>query len=54
MTSSRPYRPAMPKDIAVERLIESRGVQFAPRITDAFIEVLEDFEVLTRPDVTFS
>ena len=54
MTSSRPYRPALEKEIAVQRIIEGRGVQFEPRITDAFLEVLQDYEVLSRPEVLFT
>jgi putative nucleotidyltransferase with HDIG domain len=54
MTSSRPYRSALEKENALERIIEGRGVQFDPRITDAFIEVLQDYEVLARPEVMFT
>jgi putative nucleotidyltransferase with HDIG domain len=49
MTSSRPYRPALPKEKALEQLISFRGVQFAPQVVDPFIEILQDYELLERP-----
>jgi putative nucleotidyltransferase with HDIG domain len=54
MTSSRPYRPALSKEIALKRIIQGRSIQFEPRITDAFLEVLQDYEVLDRPEVEFA
>lgn len=37
MTSSRTYRPAMPIDEALRRLVSSAGRQFDPECVDAFI-----------------
>jgi putative nucleotidyltransferase with HDIG domain len=47
MTSSRPYRSAMPKEAALEQLTSYRGVQFDPRVLDPFLEILEDYDVLS-------
>jgi putative nucleotidyltransferase with HDIG domain len=41
MTSTRPYRPAMPWDEAVKRLIVDKGRQFDPDIVDTFIDILQ-------------
>ena len=41
MTSTRPYRPAMPWDEAVKRLIVDKGRQFDPDIVDVFIDILQ-------------
>ncbi|MBN1984110.1 MAG: response regulator [Chitinivibrionales bacterium] len=41
MTSDRPYRKAMPKEMALDILKNERGRQFDPGIVDAFIEVMK-------------
>jgi response regulator RpfG family c-di-GMP phosphodiesterase len=41
MTSNRPYRKAMPYEIAFNILIEQKNIQFDPEIVDAFIEVMK-------------
>jgi putative nucleotidyltransferase with HDIG domain len=40
MTSDRPYRSAMPSDVARGRLDESGGSQFDPEVVTAFLAVL--------------
>jgi len=45
MTSSRSYRKALDKDVAVTELIKNRGTQFDPEIVDVFLEVLEQNEL---------
>ena len=42
MTSNRPYREALDKDIALAEIKKCRGVQFDPEISDAFGAVLSD------------
>jgi HD-GYP domain-containing protein (c-di-GMP phosphodiesterase class II) len=42
MTSDRPYRPGMTPAHAVQLLREGRGVQWDPRIVDAFLESIAD------------
>ncbi|NLE22943.1 MAG: HD-GYP domain-containing protein, partial [Actinobacteria bacterium] len=37
MTSDRPYRAALPHEVAVAELIDGRGSQFDPEIVDAFV-----------------
>jgi putative two-component system response regulator len=39
MTSDRPYRPAMPSEVAYSELVSGRGKQFAPVIVDAFMSL---------------
>ena len=41
MTSDRPYREAMPVDVARARLIDSAGTQFDPDVVRTFDEILE-------------
>jgi len=40
MTEDRPYRRAMNQEIAVQRLRDSSGSQFDPRVVDAFVGAL--------------
>jgi HD-GYP domain-containing protein (c-di-GMP phosphodiesterase class II) len=40
MTSSRPYRPAMPKEKAIEELLKNKGGQFHSDVVDAFLKIL--------------
>ena len=40
MTTERPYRHAMPIDLALEELHESAGTQFDPRVVNAFEHAL--------------
>jgi DICT domain-containing protein len=40
MTSDRPYRSAMPTEVALARVLEGRGTQFCPRCVEAFEAVL--------------
>ncbi len=40
MTTTRPYRDALPLEEALRRLLENRGTQFAPEVVDALVSVL--------------
>lgn len=40
MTSTRPYRTALPHHEAVRRLREGAGIQWDPRLVEAFLEML--------------
>jgi HD-GYP domain-containing protein (c-di-GMP phosphodiesterase class II) len=40
MTTDRPYRPAMPIDVALEELHDSAGTQFDPRVVSALEHML--------------
>lgn len=42
MTSDRPYRMSLPFQTAVGELKQHSGVQFDPKVVEAFIEVVED------------
>lgn len=42
LTSERPYRPAWPREKAVEYVRAQRGRQFDPKVVDAFLAVAED------------
>ena len=41
MTSDRPYRDAMPVEVARGRLVQAAGTQFDPEVAAAFDEILE-------------
>lgn len=42
MTSNRPYRKALPLEIAIAELSDNSGTQFDPAIVDVFTAVLEE------------
>jgi GGDEF domain-containing protein len=42
MTSSRPYRPALTQDEAIEELLDKSGTQFHPLVARTFVAVLND------------
>lgn len=42
MTSDRPYRKALPMEVALAELNKGAGSQFDPRVVKIFIEILQD------------
>jgi HD-GYP domain-containing protein (c-di-GMP phosphodiesterase class II) len=44
ITSDRPYRRALPRDVAVAELKKGAGSQFDPKVVNAFLEVLQEEE----------
>jgi HD-GYP domain-containing protein (c-di-GMP phosphodiesterase class II) len=42
MTTTRPYRPAMPFDEAVTEMRHCSGTQFDPNVVGALLEVVDD------------
>ena len=42
MTSSRPWRQALPRDEAIAMLEEEKGTKFDPQVTSAFIDMLNE------------
>lgn len=42
MTSSRPYRPALSREFAIEEIRKSAITQFDPKIVATFLEVMEE------------
>jgi HD-GYP domain-containing protein (c-di-GMP phosphodiesterase class II) len=59
MTSARPYRDALPREVVVKELRKGRGTQFDPHIVDLLLECLDEecrggdqepeIEVVTAP-----
>jgi len=44
MTSDRPYRKALPDDVALDELRRNTGSQFDPRVVDAFFDAWPHFD----------
>ncbi len=44
MTSDRPYRPALPAEVARQELARNAGTQFDPQVVSAFLAVLDERE----------
>jgi ribonuclease P protein subunit RPR2 len=49
MTSDRPYRRAMPIDVALEELRGGAGTQFDPEVVAAFLELVDEDDILLGP-----
>lgn len=41
MTSDRPYRKSLPKEVAFKILMDERGKQFDPQIVEAFVDIMQ-------------
>jgi len=41
MTSDRPYRASLAREVAIQELIRHSGTQFDPEVVDAFLRVAE-------------
>lgn len=48
LISRRVYKPAFTHERAVELIIEGRGKHFDPDITDAFLEIKEEFRAIAK------
>lgn len=46
MTSDRPYRRALPAEVALEEIGAGAGSQFDPEVVEAFFEVIEEEDLL--------
>ena len=49
MTSDRPYRKALSREQAVEELRKGAGTQFDPRIVEAFLQMLQEENLVPPP-----
>ncbi|MDB4470777.1 HD domain-containing protein, partial [Deltaproteobacteria bacterium] len=45
MTSDRPYRNAMPADVAISEIEVHAGTQFDPEVTKAFVELIKTAQI---------
>jgi putative two-component system response regulator len=48
LISRRVYKPAFPHERAVELIAEGRGKHFDPDVTDAFMEIREEFRTIAK------
>ena len=48
LISRRVYKPAFPHERAVEMIAEGRGRHFDPDVTDAFMEIREEFRTIAK------
>jgi diguanylate cyclase (GGDEF)-like protein len=48
LTSTRPYRTAMPREKAIEFLQANSGTQFDPRVVETFVQALPEIEARIR------
>jgi HD-GYP domain-containing protein (c-di-GMP phosphodiesterase class II) len=43
MTTTRPYRAALPREVAVKEITRNGGSQFDPGVVAAFLRVMDDW-----------
>ena len=48
MTSDRPYRRALPVELAITEIREGAGTQFDPEVVTAFLELVEDEDLVAE------
>jgi putative two-component system response regulator len=48
LTSKRVYKPAFPHEQAIEMIVEGRGKHFDPHIVDAFLQLVDDFQLIRQ------
>lgn len=46
MTTDRPYRKALPLEVAKREIIDNKGTQFDPSVVDAFLKALDELAEL--------
>ena len=46
LISRRVYKPPMPHDEAVEIILDGRGGHFDPNVVDAFVEIVDEFDMI--------
>ncbi|MGB9787882.1 MAG: HD domain-containing phosphohydrolase [Dictyoglomus turgidum] len=46
MTSHRPYRSALPIDMAIKELVENKGTLYDPDVVDAFLKSLKEGRII--------
>ena len=52
MTAERPYRPAMPREVALRELVDNAGTQFDPHVVSVLIAVVRRSIVTLLPEPT--
>jgi response regulator RpfG family c-di-GMP phosphodiesterase len=50
ITSDRPYRPAQPREHAIEEILRCAGTQFDPEVVEAFVMLAESGDTLLVPE----
>lgn len=48
MRSDRSYRKGLAREVAIKEIINKKGLQFSPKVVDAFLKVLNNSSILTR------
>jgi HD-GYP domain-containing protein (c-di-GMP phosphodiesterase class II) len=52
MTSTRPYRPAKPREVALRELVDNAGAQFDPHVVSTLIAVVRRSIITLLPEPT--
>jgi len=50
MTADRPYRPAPGIEYAISELKKYSGIQFDPKVVEAFLSALDKYDILKSND----
>ena len=50
MISDRPYRAGLPRDLAVQQIVQGRATQFDPDVVDAFLAVMDGASPDSSPE----
>jgi putative two-component system response regulator len=54
LTSDRPYKESLNHEEAVKEIVAAKGTQFDPVLVDVFVQVADEFRLMSSPEFVFN